>query len=86
MGSVALGEAGLRVRAFFGLPLPEAHREQLDRFLAACAGLAPQFRWTPAANLHLTIRFLGQVDISVAEAIAGSVEGMDLRALDLRLG
>lgn len=55
--------------------------------MAACATAAPQFRWTPAANLHLTIRFLGQVEKAVAEGIVDRLAGHDLLlAFELRLG
>ena len=54
--------------------------------MAECAAAVPQFRWTPAANLHLTIRFLGQVEKAVAEDIVDRLAGHDLRAFDLRLG
>jgi RNA 2',3'-cyclic 3'-phosphodiesterase len=74
------------VRAFCGLPLPEAQREQLDRYLAACAAVAPQFRWTPAANLHLTVRFLGHVEQALAEGIMDRLAAAGLRAFDARLG
>jgi 2'-5' RNA ligase len=76
----------VRIRAFFGLPLPEAQRGLLDHYLAECAALAPEFRWTPAANLHLTIRFLGQVERSLAEGIADRLAASALRAFELQLG
>ena len=85
MGAFPLGEAGVdRVRAFFGLPLPDEHREVLEGFLASCSAISPEFRWTPAANLHLTVRFLGQVDLTLAEGIADRL--VALHSLDLRLG
>ena len=76
----------LKVRAFFGLPLPEAQREELGRYIAAASVLAPEFRWTPPANLHLTVRFLGQVEQPLAEGIMERLEGAGLRGFDLRLG
>src|SRR5207245_2586422 len=76
----------LKVRAFFGLPLPEAQRNLLDRYLSGCAALAPEFRWTPATNLHLTVRFLGHVEGSLAEGIAGRLADARLQAFDLKLG
>lgn len=85
LGAVSLGETNL-VRAFFGLPLPEAHRAALDSYLAECAALAPEFRWTPAANLHLTVRFLGQVDLALAEGIADRVAATLPTAFEVRLG
>ena len=86
MGSDALGQARVRVRAFFGLPLPDSHREGLAPFLDECARRAPEFRWTPPANLHITIRFLGHVELFLAEGIADSLALAGLRAFDLQLG
>jgi 2'-5' RNA ligase len=65
--------------------VPEAERELLDRYVAECATLAPEFRWTPAANLHLTIRFLGHVELSLAEGIMDRVAAAGLPAFDLQL-
>lgn len=87
MGAVTLGETRpLKIRAFFGLPIPEAQRAALERFIADCAALAPQFRWTPAANLHLTVRFLGDVEASIADAIADHLDRDRLSGIDLELG
>ena len=90
MGAGQLGEetenGPVRVRTFFGLPLPEAHRAVLDGYLAACATRAPDFRWTPASNLHLTIRFLGHVEPALAEGIADRLSAAGLTAFDLALG
>ena len=87
LGADALGEAGVgRIRAFFGLPLPDEHRGALEPFLSACSLVAPEFRWTPASNLHLTVRFLGHVALPVAEAIAVRLEEANLAGFDLGLG
>jgi 2'-5' RNA ligase len=76
----------LKVRTFFGLPLPEEHRAALEGYLRESAGLAPDFRWTPSPNLHLTIRFLGHVELALAEGIADRLAAAALRAFDLELG
>jgi len=76
----------LKVRAFFGLPLPDEQRDELGRYLEECARRAPQFRWTPAANLHLTVRFLGHLEVAVAEEIADRLTGADLPGFELALG
>jgi 2'-5' RNA ligase len=75
-----------RVRAFFGLPVPEAQREELDAFLGKSAAIAPEFRWTPAANLHLTVRFIGSVESSVAEGIADRLAEHPPAGFELELG
>jgi 2'-5' RNA ligase len=88
MGADPLEETGqtLKVRAFIGLPVPQARREDLDRYIVACAAMAPEFRWTPASNLHLTVRFIGSVERSVVEGIADRLAERSLSGFELELG
>ena len=79
-------ERSLRVRAFFGLPVPEARLEELAPFVAACAQAAPDFRWTPIENLHLTIRFVGNVERALVESVADELAQRTLAAFDVALG
>jgi 2'-5' RNA ligase len=75
-----------QVRAFFGLPLPEEHRGVLGRYLAQCESIAPDFRWVPAANLHLTVRFVGSVDRDLVEGIVDRLADSTFAAFELALG
>jgi 2'-5' RNA ligase len=88
MGTDSLEETSqaLRIRAFFGLPVPEAQRKKLDQYLVDCAATTPEFRWTAASNLHLTVRFIGGVERSVVEGIADRLAARHLSAFDLELG
>ena len=87
MGAAQLEEPSppLKIRAFFGLPLPEAQRTKLAPFLAACAATAPDFRWIPASNLHLTLHFLGAVEASVPEGIAERLVELQPAGFELEL-
>ena len=87
MGADPLDEDNppLKLRAFFGLPIPEAQRSRLDLYLAACAATAPEFRWTPASNLHLTVRFIGNVERSVVDGIADRLADLRLAGFELEL-
>jgi RNA 2',3'-cyclic 3'-phosphodiesterase len=76
----------LKVRAFFGLPLPEEHRAAYASALLGAPALAPRWRWTRVENLHLTVRFLGHVELATADRIAGRVEASAPRAFALQLG
>src|SRR5712691_10073141 len=88
MGADSLEEdhQALKVRAFFGLPAPEAHRAALATYVAACAAAAPEFRWTPAANLHLTVRFMGRIELSVVDGIADLLSARAPAGFELELG
>jgi 2'-5' RNA ligase len=80
------GEAPLtdeRIRAFFGIPLPDDNRKRLASYLRACAKVAPDFRWGVPDNLHLTVRFVGSIERGVAEGIAARISGA---AFDVALG
>lgn len=63
------------IRLFVGLSLPEALRLRL----AGLAGGVPGARWVAPENLHLTLKFIGEVENGVADdidlalsAVAGS--------------
>lgn len=53
------------IRLFVGLDLPA----ELDRRLEALGGGIPGARWVAARNLHVTLRFIGEVDEDVAAEI-----------------
>jgi 2'-5' RNA ligase len=85
-GELEEDRRSLRIRAFFGLPVPEPQREELGRFIVAGRQVAPDFRWTATENLHLTIRFVGNVDRPVVEAIAEALAARPPAAFELELG
>lgn len=70
------------IRLFVGLTLPEA----VSGRLAAMAAGIPGARWVEARNLHVTLRFIGEVEDGLArdlhEALADCIR---FPALDLTL-
>lgn len=60
------------VRAFIGIPLPAEGQEAVAGLQDYLRALPPfsEFRWVPPGNVHITLRFLG--DISGDEAAAAS--------------
>ena len=49
------------MRLFVALEIPPAVRESLGEFLAALRALSPQPRWVRTDNLHITLKFIGEV-------------------------
>lgn len=74
------------IRAFVALPIPEAARAVLGPFLEQCARCAPGLRWVPAENLHLTLRFLGDIDEQVAGRLADRLGTIRAAPFTLRTG
>ncbi|MGQ0676492.1 MAG: RNA 2',3'-cyclic phosphodiesterase [Rhodospirillales bacterium] len=69
------------IRLFVGLSLPEEVRMRLA---AMCAGV-PGARWEPPENLHLTLRFIGEVELGQAEDIDGRLSRLHMPGFALAL-
>ena len=57
------------IRLFIALALPEGHCQALMRL---CSGVRDA-RWVPVENLHLTLRFIGEVEEPRLADIAGAL-------------
>lgn len=68
------------VRLFVALPLPEDTRERLAGLGFGLKGV----RWVPPENLHITLRFIGEVEEGLAREIDAAL--LDLRAPAFSLG
>jgi len=69
----------MTVRLFVGLELPAALREHLS---GLASGL-PNARWTSPENLHITLRFIGDIDEAQAELVHDSLSLVRDAAFDL---
>ncbi len=69
------------IRLFVALELPAAVRERL----AGLGGGVPGARWTEVHNLHLTVRFIGEVENGLIPDIDEALAGVSAPAFDLVL-
>src|SRR5258707_1396829 len=46
---------------------------------------SPEFRWQTEEQLHLTLRFIGEVERPVAEDVAAALGAIRARPFDLRI-
>lgn len=69
------------LRLFVGIPLPEGIRGDLD---ALCSGL-PGAKWVDAEALHLTLRFIGEVDGGAADDIHDALTRLTAPAFPLAI-
>ena len=56
-------------RLFVAIELPDAVRQRL---VESCFGL-PGARWTPISQLHLTLRFIGEVEGGLAQDVSAAL-------------
>lgn len=68
-------------RLFVALPLPE---EVADDLLDVMDG-PERLRWAAADQLHLTLRFIGEVDGATAEDVAAGLSSLRFQPFELRL-
>lgn len=69
------------MRLFVAITLPEAVRE----FLTGLTNGLPGARWVPPENIHLTLRFIGDVDGHQAHDIDEALSGIRMPGFDLSL-
>ena len=69
------------LRVFLGLCLPNSVKDQLSPMKS---GL-PKARWIDGENLHLTIRFIGEVEETLAGDIHDALSTLSFEAFPLRL-
>lgn len=69
------------MRLFVAIPLPEDLRLQLGGW----AGGLDNTRWVDPENMHLTLRFLGEVDGREMADIDAELSGIDAPAFDMEL-
>lgn len=62
------------IRAFIALPLPDDIRERLGALRRAAPAGAP-VRWVAPASIHLTLKFLGEVEPERVEEVRAALAG-----------
>ena len=70
------------MRLFVGVPLPAEVRESLANL---CSGV-PGARWVDTGTIHITLRFIGEVDAIQAEDIDAALGDVRQPAFELALG
>jgi 2'-5' RNA ligase len=70
------------MRLFVALSLPDTVRDRLE---ALQTGGIPGARWVPWENLHITLRFVGEVDGAQARDLDECLSRIDAPAFDLEL-
>ena len=69
------------VRLFIGLTLPDHIKDQL---VPMASGI-PEARWIDQQNLHLTLRFIGEVNEDVVEDIHNALSKLKFQSFTLQL-
>jgi 2'-5' RNA ligase len=62
-----------RMRVFIGLKLPDEVTTAIQRIQEKLAGHRFKVRWVKAESIHLTLKFLGDVDGHLIDDVAASV-------------
>ena len=69
------------LRLFAAIEIPDEQRAALARLRAPLPGA----RWVEADNLHLTLRFAGDIDNRTAQEFADGLAGLDVGCFELAI-
>ncbi len=67
------------MRAFIGLALPEEARRSLERLQQELADSGADVKWVEPRNLHLTLKFLGEISEAQRESVEAMLAGLAAR-------
>lgn len=76
------------MRAFIAINLPDLERVQLHASLAPLRALSLPVRWLPPESLHITLKFLGEIDdaqVARVEEVLAQVAA-EITAFDIEAG
>ena len=77
------------LRAFIAVEIPSAIREAVSKAIAPLQiGIGPLVRWVPMQNMHLTLKFLGDISPANVEMLSQLLraEAALFQCFDLHLG
>ena len=76
------------IRCFIAIEIPEAIQNQLARIQGTLRQQIQKASWVKPGNIHLTLKFLGDVDPAELESIGEALEGVASRhrSFSLRIG
>jgi RNA 2',3'-cyclic 3'-phosphodiesterase len=65
------------IRTFVAIDVPRQIKMELDKLIGELRPFAPDIRWVKSANLHLTLRFLGDIPQTAVSGLASEI-GMNI--------
>ena len=72
---------GAAVRTFICIELPESIKERISKLQDILRQIDAQISWTKTSNIHLTLKFLGNVEVSrirrVSKALERAADGIN---------
>ncbi len=76
------------MRTFIAFKPPEGIARRIDRLQTRLRAEGLEVRWVKPANIHLTLKFLGETDPAAGKAIQGAMQAAvaDQAPLELALG
>jgi len=80
-------EPGDTLRSFICIEIPESIKERIGRLQDALRAIDAQVSWTKPSNIHLTLKFLGNVEASriarVSQSLERAANGMNSFEIDV---
>jgi RNA 2',3'-cyclic 3'-phosphodiesterase len=72
------------MRLFIALDIPAEVRAALTNYMERARALAPEARWARVEGLHVTLKFIGHVDDSMAEKIKAALSAIKAAQFEVK--
>jgi 2'-5' RNA ligase len=63
-----------KIRTFIAVKIPDDIKREADKLIVSLKSFGPDVRWVRAANLHFTLRFLGDIEQDDVEKLSEAIK------------
>jgi len=61
------------IRCFLAIELPAEIKSDIDHYLAGLKKFSPSIRWTRSTNIHITLKFLGDIETEILSKVTSAL-------------
>jgi len=65
-----------KIRCFAAIEIPNDIKQEIDLYVQNLKEIAPEIKWVKARSLHITIKFLGEIEPDLCDSVKTSLDGI----------
>jgi len=64
------------IRCFVAIEIPDDLKSKIDQYIYSLKQIAPKIKWIKARNLHITLKFLGEIPQNLVQQVQNELLGI----------
>lgn len=64
------------IRCFVAVEIPGNLKQKIDQYIISLKQISPKIKWVKAKNLHITLKFLGEIQVDLLNKVKHELSGI----------